>query len=170
MGYAKRILDNPSKGLFIHGNPGVGKTMLAAIIANETVKRGRTVLFTKVSDLLRNVRSTFNAKSEVKEMDMLTKFYECDCLILDDVRPERPKKKFATETLFEVIDFRYTAGVQTIITSNGTINEVCDALNNPTEDEKTMDGDRIFDRCKANMNVVKIEGKSKRTELNQNVG
>ena len=164
--YAKRTLDNPAEGLFIYGNYGVGKTMLAAIIANELLKQGKTVLFTKVLDFLRNIRSTFDKKSEVSELEMLTKFYECDCLIFDDVRPERGTK-FASEQLFELIDFRYTAKVPIIITSNGTLEEIRDALNYPTDTNgaKVLDGDRIYDRCTESMRVVKIEGESRRRKL-----
>lgn len=162
---ARWIVENPTMGLFIYGSPGVGKTLLAAIMANEYESRGKRVIFTKVSDFLRNIRATFDKDSKMSEMEVLQKFCECDCLILDDVRPECGKK-FASEQLFELIDSRYNAQLPTVITSNGTMEEVRDALNNPTDVKGTvLDGDRIYDRCAETMKVVKIEGESRRRRI-----
>lgn len=157
---AKKCLDT-LEGLYIYGKPGIGKTMLASIIANESLKRQRSVIFSKVSDLLRNIRATYRKDSEQTELDVLSKLYDCDVLIIDDMRPER-SRKFASETLFDVIDARYSAKKQTIITSNGTLEEVCSALNRPLDAEESIDGTRIYDRCKEMLKMAHIKGESKR--------
>lgn len=159
---AKWCLESKS-GLFFHGSPGVGKTMLAAIIANESVKLGRSVIFSKVADLLRNIRATFNKDSKKTEQEILQKLYDCDVLIIDDMRPENGKK-FESKTLFDVIDNRYNANKQTIITSNGTIEEIRNALDNPTDlkGEKCLDGTRIYDRFKDMLKIAFIAGESRR--------
>ena len=159
---AEKIAETGKGGMFLYGKYGVGKTMLAAIIANESVKRGREVIFSKVPDLLRNLRSTFK-KSDVTENDVLERIYKIPVLILDDVRRDRVKR-FTGDTLFDIIDYRYNAGLQTIMTSNGTLEQVADALNNPTDTngEKTENGSRIYDRCKVMMPPVEIKGESRR--------
>ena len=159
---AEKIAETGKGGMFLYGKYGVGKTMLAAIIANESVKCGREVIFSKVPDLLRNLRSTFK-KSDVTENDVLERIYKIPVLILDDVRRDRVKR-FTGDTLFDIIDYRYNAGLQTIMTSNGTLEQVADALNNPTDTngEKTENGSRIYDRCKVMMPLVEIKGESRR--------
>ena len=160
---AKWCLESKS-GLYFHGLPGVGKTMLAAIIANESVKLGRKVIFSKVADLLRNIRATFSKDSEKSEQEILQKIYDCDVLIIDDMRPERGKK-FESKTLFDVIDNRYNTKRQTIITSNGTIEEIRNALDNPLDlksGEKCLDGTRIYDRFKDMLKIAFIAGESRR--------
>ena len=161
--YAEQIAESGKKGAFFYGKYGVGKTMLAAIIANESVKRSRDVIFSKVPDLLRNVRATFNPKSEVKETDILERIYKIPVLILDDVKRERGKR-FVSDTLFDIIDYRYNAGLQTIMTSNGTLEQIADALNNPTDTngEPVENGSRIYDRCKVMMPPIEIKGESRR--------
>ena len=154
-------------GLFIHGLPGVGKTMLASIIANESLKKNRTVIFSKVADLLRNIRKTFQKDSKLTEQDILQDLYDCDVLIIDDMRSERGKS-FAGKILFDVIDYRYNEQKQTIITSNGTLEECCNALDNPTDEESSYDGTRIYDRCKDMMKIAYIAGRSKRGNVDRN--
>ena len=158
---AHALLERTDKGVYFYGSYGTGKTMLASIIALEHLKKGRSVLFSKVPDLMRAVRATFNKKSEVTDVEVLKTVYEVPILILDDVRAVRGSN-FESKTLFDIIDARYNAQLQTIITSNNTLSALRDALNNPTDAESCMDGDRIYDRCKEMCSPIKLEGKSRR--------
>lgn len=160
VGLAKWCLES-GVGLFIHGLPGTGKTMLASIIGNESLKKNRTVIFSKVADLMRNIRRTFSKESKVTEQEILQDLYECDVLVIDDMRTER-ESNFVGRTLFDVIDYRYNGKKQTIITSNGTLEECCNALNNPKDAEESFDGTRIYDRCKDMMKIAHIRGNSRR--------
>ena len=56
----------PRGWLILFGNYGVGKTHLAAAIANEALRRHFRVLFTIVPDLLDHLRSTFGPSSEIE--------------------------------------------------------------------------------------------------------
>lgn len=156
---AHKLLEELDKGAFFYGSYGAGKTMLAAIIAQEHLRRGRAVLFSKLPDLLRSIRATYSDESKVRDVDILQKIYDVPILILDDVKAVE-QTKFAGETLFDIIDARYNARLQTIMTSNNTLEEVAEAFNNPKT--KTCDGSRIYDRCKANCFPIKLEGGSRR--------
>lgn len=158
---AHALLKHPEQGAYFFGTYGSGKTMLAAIIAQEHIKLGRNVLFTKLPDLLANIRKTYSAESKISDIDVLDKIYKADVLILDDISCTR-QKKFAGETLFKIIDARYNAQLQTIMTSNNRLKELETALNNPTDGEPCYDGSRIYDRCKQMLAVVELKGGSRR--------
>ena len=158
---AHALLKHTDKGAFFFGSYGSGKTMLAAIIAQEHLKLGREVLFIKLPDLLANIRKTFSSENKVSEIDVLEKLYKVDVLILDDISATR-QNKFAGETLFKIVDARYNANLQTIMTSNNRLKELEEALNNPRDSEPCYDGSRIYDRCKQMCTPVELKGGSRR--------
>lgn len=158
---AKKLIDDLDKGAFFYGNYGTGKTMLAAIIAQEHLRRGRSVLFSQLPEILRSVRATFNKESKLTDIDVLEKLYKVPILIIDDITATR-QKKFASETLFSIVNARYNARLQTIMTSNDTLRDVANALDNPLDTDGGKDGSRIYDRCKAMCFPVKLEGDSRR--------
>lgn len=62
---AREFAQQPQGWLLLFGSYGVGKTHLAAAVANAVLARGTQVLFTVVPDLLDHLRSTFGPSSEV---------------------------------------------------------------------------------------------------------
>ena len=73
----------------IWGEPGNGKTHLAAAIANELSKQGFIVVFQSVPELLQRIRSTFNNDNKENETQIMRALLECDLLILDDIGAEK---------------------------------------------------------------------------------
>ncbi|HMO56125.1 MAG TPA: ATP-binding protein [Roseiflexaceae bacterium] len=106
------------KGWFIlFGNYGVGKTHLAAAIANELLQRHWRVLFAVVPDLLDHLRSTFGPSSEVEYDDRFELVRTVPLLVLDDLGTENTTP-WAREKLFQIINYRYNETLPTVITSN----------------------------------------------------
>lgn len=106
--------DDSGQGLFIYGPRGTGKTMLASIIANERVKKGKPTLFSSVPDLMGDLRATFH-KGNTEETLQTVK--SASFLILDDLGAER-MTEWVGEQLFAIINHRYNECLPTIITSN----------------------------------------------------
>lgn len=133
----KCITEN--RGLYIYGECGTGKTMLASIIANERAERLKSSMFIGAVDIFHELnpyssdsRTAHNRKDIVKNTP---------CLIIDDLGAEKPSD-WTKQTLFEIIDFRYRENLQTIITSNFNINELKSRLSD-------YEGNRIIRRIKA---------------------
>src|SRR5690348_15248142 len=73
--HAKRVADafpNVPRGLFLEGQPGVGKTHLAVAVLKQAIQttsaRG---LFYDTRDLLRIIRSTYDPSTRTTELDIL---------------------------------------------------------------------------------------------------
>jgi DNA replication protein DnaC len=111
--YARR----PNGWLILFGNYGVGKTHLAAAIANEALRRHTGVLFAIVPDLLDHLRSTFGPSSEVQYDVRFETVREAPLLVLDDLGTENTTP-WAREKLFQIINHRYNYALSTVITSN----------------------------------------------------
>lgn len=156
---AKYLL-NGGRGVYYYGACGVGKTFLAAIIAQEFLKAGKTVLFEKVPDLLRDIRATYDG--EGNEGDKLQTLRGADVVILDDFGMEKPTQ-WAGAMMCKIIDLRYDRqGGTTIITSNLPLEALAQHLDNAT-DGATLNGTRIVDRCREICKPILLKGESRRT-------
>lgn len=150
------------KGAFFYGERGTGKTFLASIIAQEFIKAGSTVIFTKVPQLLDEFYSIYRKESDTLAKELLKTLYSVDLLILDDFGMEKATK-FAGTTLCKIIDSRYDndAMTTTIITSNYPLERIQFELDNAT-DGKSYNGSRIADRCREICKPILFKGNSRR--------
>ena len=160
---AKWVLDNPDSGLFLTGHCGCGKTMLAAIVANETLKRGKSVLFATVPQLLSSIKATFD--SEQSTAAVMKSIETVDLLVLDDLGTEKVSD-WVAETLFSIINARYNDSKQTIITSNCDAKTIEHCLNLPDKlgKETIETGTRIISRVRAMCKHVRITDKDWRMQ------
>lgn len=139
------ILDGAS--LYIHGDVGTGKTMLACIIAVEFAHRLQACRFINVPDLLEDLRE-FNQiqrrdDDETRE-EKLRHVYETKRLIVDDLGAEKPSD-WTNEILFKIFNRRYNDCSQTIVTSNIPPNKL-----------KNHVGDRVARRVLHDAEIVQI--------------
>jgi len=144
-----RFLDEKHDLLLI-GPPGVGKSHLAQALGYELIKRGKTVLY----------RSVFDVVTELLELELenyartLKRYLKCDLLIIDDMGIKQLPPKSA-EYLFEIVMRRYEIR-STLMTSN-----------RPLEEWGKLLGDvpaatAILDRFLHHAQVITIKGRSYR--------
>lgn len=114
---AKRFAQTPQGWLVLAGNNGCGKTHLAVAIAKGCLEEGMTVLFAVVPDLLDRLRSAFAPTAEESFDEEFAKMREVEVLILDDLGAES-STNWATEKLFQLLNYRYNARLATVFTTN----------------------------------------------------
>lgn len=103
--------------LVLVGPNGCGKTHLAAAIANQNLGNGSVVLFTVVPDLLAHLRSTFGPHSTEAYDQRFAKMREAELLVLDDLGAHQ-SSAWASEKIFQILNYRYNSGFPTVITAN----------------------------------------------------
>ncbi len=135
--------------LFI-GPPGTGKTHLAQALGYEAIKRGHSVRYISIFDLVRELM----ADEALAEGKLLRKYLKPDLLIIDDMGLKQLPSR-AGEHLFEVIMRRYELR-STLMTSN-----------RPIEDWGHLIGDvpaagAILDRLLQSAEIIPFKGRSYR--------
>ncbi len=105
----------PSAWLILRGGFGVGKTHLAAAIANKEVRSGKEVLFVVVADLLDYLRATFQPGSAVSYDQRFNEVRRAWLLVLDDLGAQSTTT-WAQEKLFQILNYRYVGSLPTVIT------------------------------------------------------
>ena len=109
-----------SKGLFLLGPPGVGKTHLAVAVLRSVIGRTRAHgLFYDTRELLRVIRSTFGSDpmNRLSESDVLRPVVEADILVLDDLGAEKTSE-WVEETMNLIVNTRYSEKRVTLFTTN----------------------------------------------------
>jgi len=112
---ASEYSEQPMGWLVLRGPYGVGKTHIAAAIANRVAGSGMTVLFVVTADLLDHLRATFQPASPVSYDQRFSKVRRAWLLVLDDLGSQN-STPWAKEKLFQILNYRYMAGLPTIMT------------------------------------------------------
>ena len=107
-----------SRGLFLEGQPGVGKTHLAVAVLKQVIQSsGARGLFYDTRDLLRVIRSTYDPSIRTTELEILRPVMKADLLVLDDLGAEKTSE-WVEETMNLIVNTRYNERRLTIFTSN----------------------------------------------------
>jgi DNA replication protein DnaC len=113
---ARAFADDPAGWLVLHGQSGVGKTHLAAAIANQCDANGLDVLFVTVPDLLDHLRATFEASNRLSYEKEFSEVKTAGVLVLDDLGTEF-STSWVREKLWQLFNHRYMARLPTVVTT-----------------------------------------------------
>lgn len=125
LSYCREYAENfttSSKGLFLYGKTGLGKTHLSLAIANQVLDKGYDVYYGSVQSIMDKLEAEHFGrlqKSDSVKEDILS----CDLLIIDDLGTEF-STQFTNAELYNIINSRILSSLPTIISTNLGIKEI----------------------------------------------
>ena len=160
---AKWVIEYQDKGALFYGATGTGKTLLAAIVAQEKMKRGISTVFASVPDLLMDIRDSFGTG---RTAEILRSVQRAPCLVLDDLGAER-MSEWVGEQVFAILNYRSNHELQTIITSNYGLTVLAERMTVDTKGKDHSDdaqSQRILSRICGMCYIVEVGGGDFRME------
>lgn len=149
----------PSKGLYLYGIFGVGKTFLLGALANELKKYNVSSTIIYMPEFVREIKAslkddTVNDKVEV--------FKKTDILMLDDIGSEMQSAWFRDEILSSILQYRMMEGLPVFFTSNYNLEQLKEHLASTRSGTETIKAARIIERIKQVSEPVHLDGYNRR--------
>jgi len=150
-----------SASIYLHGNVGSGKTLLAAkmllratmmAISSWAENEWRwsphvpAIRLRSVPALLTEIRGTFGGSGSATSI--INEYSNLAWLALDDIGAEKPSE-WVCDVLFQIVDERYGRRRPTIFTSNLSLRELSERLGERI-------ADRVMEMCGRNILEIKV--------------
>lgn len=133
------------RSLVYFGNPGCGKSHLAAGVAKAVFAHGFTTKFVSLLGMLNGIKATFGQHSHLSYDAVIQSYVTPDLLVIDDIGV-----KFETDSdrtlIYDVINQRYEGEKSIVITSNLDIDELISSLGSRVI-SRLQDHDGVFFPC-----------------------
>ena len=121
--YISKLNGTEKKLILLSGEVGVGKTHILKATTHEAIKNGYYSLYTTAFDLNKAFLNYHCASLDKKE-EIISKYLQCDLLLIDDLGTENILKNVTIEYLYLVINQRLESNKNTIITTNLNLEEL----------------------------------------------
>lgn len=142
-----------SKGIWVHGEFGRGKTYILGALANELHKEGANVTFISPKTFIDNYMTLPFSEKE----SYLKQVAETEVLILDDMGTEY-LSEYGVKAMYELMAIRYAQSRLTFASSNLTISEYIQLLSKANR----MDAERLQERLRHLFTQLKLNGDNRR--------
>lgn len=149
-----------SKGLYLNGNFGCGKTFLLSAMLNEIAKNGKKVAIIYYPEFLRSLKESFNDPDEYKEKFNCAK--KADYLLFDDIGADSVTEWSRDEVLGTILQYRMEEKLPTFFTSNLTLNELEEHLSTTSREIDHVKSKRIIERIKQLTSEITMISENKR--------
>lgn len=151
--------DKQTKGLYLSGSFGSGKTYILSALLNELSKLNYSCIIVYYPELLRSIKESFNSDDYNERINEIKK---CDLLLLDDIGAETTTPWNRDEILGTILQYRMDNKKATFFTSNLNIKELENHFITSNKDEEVIKARRIIERVKYLTDELELIGKNKR--------
>jgi len=144
----KKHIKDTNESLYLFGEAGSGKTFLATLILKDIWKNKKTGSFLSYPEFIFSIQTDYENKASLVDENKTFS----GCLVIDDFGVEK-MTDFVRQVSYLIINYREQNRLQTIITSNFTLDEI----------DKYIDR-RISSRISGWCKILKLSG-DKRTPV-----
>lgn len=155
----KKLAHLPTRGLYIYGKTGIGKSYLVASLYNYLKSKGKEPAIIYFPEFVRKMKSKITSGDYT---DIIDELRAQEILIIDDIGAENISEFVRDEILVPIINYRSTENLLTFFTSNLSIADLGDFLSttkNTIDETKAL---RIIDRIRHLANQVYLDSENER--------
>lgn len=148
-----------SKGFYLHGSYGSGKTYILANLAKILVASNANVVFAYYPDLVRKFKSLIG---KVEFEEIIDELKNVEVLILDDFGGETPNSYIRDEVLLPILQERMAYNRLTFMSSNLNAEQVLEHLAEGKSGVDMTRASRVWERMKVLMDWIELQDKNYR--------
>ena len=150
--------EQKTKGLYLTGSFGSGKTYLITALFNELAKKGVKSALVYYPELLRSLKSSFGNDYE----ERFSYIKKVPLLLLDDIGAENVTSWGRDEVLGPILQYRMDANLPTFFTSNLTLEELEGHLSMTASATDKVKARRIIERIKYLTTILSLVSLNRR--------
>lgn len=155
----KETKEMPSKGLYIYGGFGVGKSFILGAVANELANIQVRSVLVYVPEFLREIKQAIDDKTLQQKIDFVKK---APVLMLDDLGAESLTSWSRDEILGAILHYRMAEGLPVFVTSNFDYKSLADHLTYVQNHQEPVKAARIMERIQSTTVPIQLDGTNRR--------
>lgn len=149
-----------TRGLYLEGHFGTGKTFLMCYLLHELAKEGYSGVIVYMPEFVEDLKSMLQDSQKLKDTTEMMK--QADLLIFDDIGAENLNPWVRDHVMGSILNYRMNRK-PTFYTSNYSLNMLEKHLSFTSKDgEELHKGQRLMDRIAPFVEVVSVNGTNKR--------
>ncbi|WP_410772002.1 primosomal protein DnaI [Fontibacillus sp. BL9] len=152
-----------TRGLYLEGHFGTGKTFLMCYLLHELAKEGYSGVIVYMPEFVEDLKSMLQDSQKLKETTEVMK--QADLLIFDDIGAENLNPWVRDHVMGSILNYRMNRK-PTFYTSNYSLKALEKHLSFTSKDgEEIHKGQRLMDRIAPFVDVVTVSGNNKRGKV-----